>query len=267
MNDRLDQLRHELAEPVPHPDDAEVAHMGQAALAWIMNHFATLPEQPIGRTATAPEMKALLDEPLPETGQDFDAVLAEFREKVAPFAFRVNHPRFLAFIPSAPSFPSIAGDLLCSGANFFAGVWLEAAGPAQVERIVLDWFAQIVGYPPEAQGILTGGGSEANLTALVVARESLSFEERTRAMLYVTEQRHASVDRAAKVIGLRPDQIQPVPASAKFTMEPEALKLVVSRDRHAGRLPWALAANAGATNTGAVDTLEKLGALCQRERL
>ncbi|HYT94093.1 MAG TPA: aminotransferase class V-fold PLP-dependent enzyme [Gemmataceae bacterium] len=212
-------------------------------------------------------MEARLREPPPEEGADFARVLAEFEEKVAPFAMRVNHPRFLAFIPGAPTPLSMLGDWLCAGVNFFAGVWLEAAGPTQVELLVLDWFKQFLGCPPEAQGILTGGGSEATLTALVVARERLSFEERGRAVLYVTEHRHWSADRAARVIGLRPDQIRPVPATRAFALDPAALRATVVEDRTGGRLPWAVIANAGATNTGTVDPLAALADVCRAQQL
>src|SRR6266849_251464 len=101
-------------------------------------------------------------------------------------AFRTNHPRFLAFIPSAPNFLSVLGELLCAGTNFFCGVWREGAGPSQGERIVLDWFRELLGLPAGTHGILTGGGSEANLTALTVARAPLSYADRNRAVLYVT---------------------------------------------------------------------------------
>lgn len=233
----------------------------------MFHHLTTLSEQPVGRSASRPDMEALLREPPPEYGADFDAVLAEFAAKVAPFAMRTNHPRFLAFIPGAPTPVSMLGDWLCAGANFFAGVWLEAAGPAEVELLVLDWFKAFLGYPVTASGILTGGGSEANLTALVVAREPLTFEQRGRAALYVTEHRHWSADRAAKIIGLRPDQVRPVPADSDFRMQPRALADAVARDRVAGLLPWAVVANAGATNTGTVDPLRGLAGICRREGL
>jgi glutamate/tyrosine decarboxylase-like PLP-dependent enzyme len=83
----------------------------------------------------------------------------------------------------------------------------------------------------------------------------------------VTEHRHASVDRAAKVIGLRPEQVRPVSADAAFRMRPQALAEEVRRDRVGGRLPWAVVANAGATNTGAVDPLVPLGEVCYDEGL
>jgi glutamate/tyrosine decarboxylase-like PLP-dependent enzyme len=212
-------------------------------------------------------MEALLREPPPEQGRDFAAVLAEFAARVAPNACRVNHPRFLAFVPGAPTFLSVLGDLLCAGTNFFAGVWLEAAGPAQVELVVLDWFRDFLGMPPGTAGLLTGGGSEANLTALVTARERLSLEGRGRAVLYVTEERHWSVDRAAKVMGLRPDQVQCVPADDAFRLAPGPLAALVARDRGAGRLPWAVVANAGATGNGVVDPLTALADVCAEQGL
>jgi aromatic-L-amino-acid decarboxylase len=157
--------------------------------------------------------------------------------------------------------------MLCAGTNFFAGVWLEAAAPTQIEIIVLDWLKEFLGYPREADGILTGGGSEANLTALVAAREQLSFADRQRAMIYVADQRHWSIDRAAKIAGLRPDQLQSIPEDEGFRLRSSALEPAFQRDRAAGRLPWLLVANAGATNTGSVDALDELADICRRESL
>ena len=232
-----------------------------------MNHHATLPDQPVGRAAARSELERLLREPPPEAGRDFAAVLTDFADKVAPFACRVNHPRFLAFVPGAPTFYSVLGDLLCAGTNFFAGVWQEAAGPAEVELVVLDWFRDFLGMPPGTMGILTGGGSEANLTALVAARERLAEEERPIAVLYVADQRHWSIDRAAMVMGLRTGQVRPVPSDESYRLTPGALARVVAADRRAGLRPWAVAANAGSTNTGAVDPLGPLADLCAAEGL
>lgn len=263
----LDHLRCALVEPLPHPEGAALADLSRLTVDWLLRHFATLPEQPIGWTASRGEMEALLREAPPEVGRDFDKVLAEFEQHVAAYAFRVNHPRFLAFVPGAPTFLSVLGDWLCAGTNFFAGVWLEASGPAEVEVVVLDWFKEFVGYPATADGLLTGGGSEANLTALLAARERLSFADRQRAVLYLSEQRHWSVDRAAKIIGFRPDQVCPLPVDAQLRLTPEPVGRAVAQDRAEGRLPWVVVANAGATSTGTVDPLLELSNLCRTERL
>ena len=101
----------------------------------------------------------------------------------------------------------------------------------------------------------------------MVARERLTYEERERALLYVTQERHWSIDRAAKIIGLRPDQLRALPADEQFRLQPVALRQAVRDDRHAGRVPWAVVANAGATNTGAVDPLMELADVCSAEGL
>ena len=212
----LDDLRAACAAPLPHPDETELRAQAGLVLDWLLQHHTTLPDQNIGQSAPPVEMAERLAEPPPEEGRAFAAVLDEFAARVAPYACRVNHPRFLAFVPGAPTWLSVLGEFLCSGTNFFAGVWLEAAGPAQVELVVLDWFRQWLGLPKTTQGILTSGGSEANLTALAVARERLSEEDRGRAVLYVAEQR-ALVDRPARPNSSAfrakcVDQIRPVPA-------------------------------------------------------
>ncbi len=256
-----------LSQPHSHPSFEELERAGQLVQAWALEHYRTLPEQRVGSVATPDELQRRIDHPPPESGSPFADVLERFKNDVIPFAFRTNHPRFLAFVPGAPSFPSVLGDWLASAVNFFCGVWLEASGPTQVELTVLNWFKSWIGYPGQSRGILTSGGSEANLTALVVARERVPFAQRDKIVLYVSEQRHWSMDRAAKVIGLRPDQIRPVPAGDDLKLHAEALRQGVRADRSAGLLPWAVTANAGATNTGAVDPLGELAAVCREENL
>lgn len=267
MTSALDALRQELAEPLPHPDGERAGLLARQTADWLTRDFTTLPEQSLGRTATRPELEALLREAAPERGSPFAEVFAEFTEKVFPHALRPTHPRFLAFIPAAPTLYSLLGDWLCAGTNFFDGVWLEAAGPAQVELVVLDWFKEILGYPPAAAGILTSGGSEANLTALVTARHRLGDVDRGRAVCYVSDQRHWSIDRALRILGLRAEQVVAVATDSRFRLQPGRLAELLARDRAAGRLPWAVVANAGATNTGAIDPLADLVQVCRRERL
>src|SRR5262249_28420598 len=110
-----ESLRDQLAQPLPQPDAAEVREQFEQVVAWLLEHHDTLPEQPVGRSASRAAMERLLREPPPEDGQGFARALADFNDKVAPFAFRINHPRFLAFIPGAPTYTAILGDLLCAG--------------------------------------------------------------------------------------------------------------------------------------------------------
>jgi glutamate/tyrosine decarboxylase-like PLP-dependent enzyme len=235
---------------------------------WAIQHHITLRDQSIGQTA-APGSAPLraLDKSPAEGPTPFGDLLREFEALISPNAFRPNHPRFLAFVPGAPCFPSVLGDWLASSADFFCGNWMEASAPAQIESTVIDWFRQWLGMPKTTRGLLTSGGSEANLTALVVARERLSFEDRRRSVLYVAEQRHSSIDRAAKVMGIHPSQVCPVATDEQFRLPGSALADAVARDRQAGLQPWAVVANAGATNTGTVDALEEVADVCGVEGL
>ena len=265
IDGRLAELRRAVADPLPHPSPDELRAAAAAIQDWALRHHETLP-----RPADRPDRHAGRDGRLAATGRrrttgrPFADVLAEFGDHVEPFAFRVNHPRFLAFIPGAPCFPSVLGDWLCAGSQLLrrrlAGGGRAGAGRDRRARLVPRFLGLC---PPTARGILTGGGSEANLTALVVARERLPFDDRDRAVLYVAEQRHWSVDRAAKVIGLHPEQIRPVPVDADFRLTAGSLTRLVRQDRGAGRLPWAVVANAGATNTGTVDPWPSWPAVCR----
>jgi len=149
--------------------------------------------------------------------------------------------------------------------DVFAGVWKEAAGAAQVELLVLDWFKQFLGYPAHAMGLLTSGGSEANLTALVVARENCLTMIDSRAILYASEHRHWSGRSSPpRSSACRPEQIRPLACDADFRLEMNALRDAVADDERAGghRLPWLVLANAGTTNTGSVDPLGPLADFC-----
>lgn len=263
----LDQLRLACLNRPAQPSLEWLREAGQQVMDAMVEDFANVSEGGIGLSAGRAELEALLREPAPEEGSDLAPLLDAFQQKVARNSFRVTHPRFWAFVPGAPSFASILGDCLATSTNFFGGVWKEAAGPAEVEIVVLDWFKHFLGYPANAGGVLTSGGSEANLTALVVAREPWAHADRPRLVLYASEHRHWSIDRGAKIAGLSPEQIRPLPCDADFRLDLAALERAISADEQAGRIPWLVLANAGATNTGSVDPLADLADRCARRRL
>lgn len=260
-------LRLACERPLDHPDASELRRLAGLAVDWALAHEAGLADAPVGRCPAPAELDARLAEPAPWLGSPFEDVLAAFARDVAPNAYPPAHPRFLAFVPGAPTFVAVLGDWLCSASNFFAGVWFEASGPARVELLVLDWFRERLGMPAGAAGILTGGGSEANLTAVVAARERLAPADRGRAVAYVGRQRHWSIDRAARIAGLLPEQIRPVEVDDRLRLRPDDLLAQARRDRDAGLLPWLAVATAGTTNTGAVDPLDAVADACRAEGL
>lgn len=216
------------------------------------------------RRATPSEMRKRLGGPPPAGPQPFEDVLARLEHDVLPYRSRVDHPRFLAFIPGSGTWPAALADFVASACNVYAGSWMESAGPSQVELEVLSWFKDWVGYPADAAGSLTSGGSAANMTALACAREAKAGAMRDDLVLYVSDQAHSSIARAARILGFRPDQVRVLPSDAQLRLAPATLEAALEADLRAGRAPLAVSANAGATNTGAVDQLPELAEVCRR---
>lgn len=211
---------------------------------------------------------------------------AEFRRKAAPGAaraaaeviddavrifshrVRMDHPRFYGFIPSPASPLSLVGEMLTAGFNAHAGSWMQSSGPAAVEQGLIAWLAARTGLPEQAGGLFVSGGSMANLTGLMVARDRrLAPEDRRRGVAYVSAQTHSSVAKGLGVLGLLPDQVRKVQVDAGRRLDVGALARAVAADRAAGLVPFAVVANCGATNTGAVDDLHAVADLAAGEGL
>jgi glutamate/tyrosine decarboxylase-like PLP-dependent enzyme len=222
-------------------------------------------EAPPLQRATPAEMRARLEGPPPERPEPFERILEGLGRDVLPYASRDGHPRFFGFVPFAGTWPGALGDLIASACNLYVGSWMESAGPSQVELEVLGWFKDWIGYPSGAAGSLVSGGSAGNLTALACAREAIAGPMRDDLVLYVSDQGHSSVARAARILGFRPEQVRVLPSDDAFRLAPATLTAAMEADAARGLTPFCVVAQGGATNTGAVDSLAQLAAIC-RER-
>jgi glutamate/tyrosine decarboxylase-like PLP-dependent enzyme len=245
----------------------EMRALGDRALELVIRHFETSRDAPVARTLPRAETERLLRTPLPVHGTPVNELLDIVARDVFPNSLKTDHPRFYAFVPSPTNFVSVIGDLLTSGHNVFAGHWMAASAAAQIEITVLDWLKELVGFPAEGAGIFVSGGSMANLTAIAAAREVRLGGPDERAIVYCSDQTHSSVAKGLRVIGFRPEQRRTVATDADLRLSMTALEAAIRADRAAGRVPFCVVANAGTTNTGAVDPLDPLADLCAREKL
>jgi glutamate/tyrosine decarboxylase-like PLP-dependent enzyme len=239
---------------------------GYATVDALVARLAHPEADPVLRRAEAAEMRSLLGGPPPEQPGEYGAVLARVMADVLPYAARTDHPGYLAFIPSFTTWPAALAELTAATANPYCGAWLESAGAAQVELEVIDWFRDWLGLPVGTAGVLVSGGSAANLTALLVAREAAGGPS-PDSVLYVSDQAHSSLARTARAMGLRPHQVRVLPTDDRWRLSPGTVAAAVRADRGAGRIPFALCASAGSTNTGAVDPLADLADVCATEGL
>ncbi len=244
-------------------DAAEMRRSGYAVVDAIVDRWASLGEQPVWQGGGREVVQALPDDPPTECGRDLDELLGILTDGVLPLSARVDHPRFLAFIPSSPTWASVLGSFLVSGHNVFQGTWLEAAGPSWIELVVLDWFRQWLGFPASGGGLLTSGGSAANLMAIVAAREAAGNPE--RGAIYASDQVHSSVVRGARIAGIGADRVRLLSTGGDGSISTAEVVRAIRRDRDAGFQPFCLVANAGTTNTGAIDPLRECARIAESE--
>ena len=206
--------------------------------------------------------KQLMKDP-PEDGRSPAEVIEQVAREILPVAMRLDHPRCFAFIPSSPTWPGVLADFMAAGYNINACTWLVGSGPSQLELVVIDWLRQWVGYPESAGGLFTSGGSAASLDAFVAAREVAGHPE--CATVYMSDQSHSALIRAARIIGIRPECIRLIPSDDLFRLDMDALVQAVADDRAAGFNPIAVCANAGTSSTGTIDPIEAMADYCESE--
>ena len=247
--------------------DAEaMRHAGYATVDALVARLADPGADPVLRRAEAADMASRLGGPPPEQAAEYGAVLARVIADVLPYAARTDHPGYFAFIPSFTTWPAALAELTAAAANPYCGAWMESAGAAQIELEVVDWFRDWLGMPASTAGLLVSGGSAANLMALLVAREAAGGPS-DDSVLYVSDQAHSSLARTARAMGLRPQQVRVLPTDDRWRLLPETVTAAVRADRSVGRVPFALCASAGSTNTGAVDPLGELADVGAEEGL
>jgi aromatic-L-amino-acid decarboxylase len=245
----------------------EMRRLGHAVVDAVVAQYEGLADGPVGRRAPRDMLETLLREPVPEAPGDPLALLDRIGRDILPNTLRVNHPRFFAFVPSPGNFVSAMADALAAGFNVFAGTWFAGSAAAQVELVVVDWLREICGLPEGAGGLFVSGGSMANLTALAAARHARLGGRTDGATVYLSDQTHSSVARSLGVLGFAPEQLRMLASDAGFRLSLDGLGAAVAADRDAGLRPFCVVANAGTTNSGAVDPLADLAAFCRAQDL
>ena len=227
--------------------------MADLVMAYCRERLALDPV-PLDYPGVKAELDAALDGLLAPGGQDVERVLSVFAEKLAPAVISCDSPRFLSFIPAAPTKAALLFDMVVSCSSLQGTSWLEAAGAVSAENQVIRLIADLAGLPPGAGGVFVSGGSAANLSALVVARDMSRRRGvgAARPKVAVSDQAHASVSKALHVAGM--DAL--VVPTGGHRLTGEALRRAVAgqEDQLA-----AVVATAGTTNAGIVDDLEAVG--------
>ena len=214
--------------------------------------------------------------PAPAHPTPMAALIADFRERLAPHQLNSWHPRAYGYFTPAPLWASIVGEHLAQVTNQGVDVWHCGPAATFVEEEVITWLCGLIGFDEGSFGLLTSGGLMANLMAMTIARDrhlarlrGLDRPPRGAELdgcrIYVSDQAHFSFQRSLAMLGLPAESLVVVPSDERFRLQAAPVAEAVARDRAAGLTPLALVATAGTTNTGSVDAVEDLAALARRE--
>jgi glutamate/tyrosine decarboxylase-like PLP-dependent enzyme len=213
--------------------------------------------------------RGLLNSPISDDPISMDEAIALIRDYVDYPGLNPAAGGHFGYIPGGGIYFSSLADYLADVTNRYAGIFFAGPGAVRMENMLIRWLAGILGYPEDAGGNLTSGGSPANLIGIVTARDARQLHSRDfdRSVIYLSSQAHHSVDKAIRIAGLKEAVIRSVPLDAKYRMIPAELEKQIKLDKKEGLLPFLIIASAGTTDVGAIDPLNEIGEIAERHQL
>ena len=212
---------------------------------------------------------ALLSSPISENPVSIDEALNLIKQNVDSKGLNPASGGHLGYIPGGGIYYSSLGDYLADVTNRFAGLFFASPGAVRMENMLIAWLSEILGYPANAAGNLTSGGSIANLIAIVTARDAKEINSKniTRSVIYISQQAHHSVQKAIRIAGLSECILRYVKLDSNYRIIPAELENLILEDKKNGLNPCLVIASAGTTDVGAIDPLDEIANIAARHML
>ena len=257
-----------------HMTPDEFREYGRQVVDWIADYWESIESRPVGARVKPGDVAALLSSTAPEKGEPFSAFLADMERVVMPGITHWQHPSFYAYFPANASGPAVLGDLLSSGLAVQGMLWATSPAVTEVETVVMDWLAKLLGLPERflGSGVIQDTASSSVLCALVAALHKVSGGTvrtdgiRERYAVYLSPESHSAGEKAVRIAGLGDAAIRVLDVDpSSLSVTPDSLRAAVAADRAAGVTPLFVLATVGTTSTTAIDPVRALGQLCRAE--
>ena len=257
----------------------EFRRAGYALIDWIAEYHATVGDLPVTSAVRPGEVVAALPAHPPSTPERFADVLADLDRVIVPGLTHWQHPSLFAYFPANVTFPSILGELASAGLGVQGMNWVTGPACTELETVMLDWMAELLGLPEAFHsttgtggGVIQGSASEGTLCAILAARwratggdvNRVGAPSMERLVAYTTNQAHSSVEKGLRIAGIGTEALQIVPHDARFAMDPVALGEMMAADVASGRQPFFVTATSGTTSSMAFDPIPAIAAVAHR---
>jgi aromatic-L-amino-acid decarboxylase len=252
----------------------EFKKYGYKLIDWIADYLSVLESYPVIPHIKPNDIKNNLPLNAPQAKEDFSEIIKDFEKLIVPGITHWQHPKFMAYFSATASGPGILGELLAAAINTNGMVWKSNPSSTELEETVLNWFREIIGLPKEFFGVVYDTASVSTMHAIAAARENTGLNIRAKGLsglpklrLYCTEQTHSSIDKSALTLGIGLEGICKVPTDKNFAMIPSELERAIKEDRSKGIVPFCVVATIGTTSSTAVDPVNEIAAICERENI
>ena len=262
-----------------HMTPEEFRRHGHAVIDWIADYRANVEKYPVLSQAKPGQIRAGLPANPPAQGEAFEKILGDIDKLILPGVTHWQSPNFFAYFPSNSSEPGILGDLLSSGLGVQGMLWATSPACTELETHVLDWLVNMLDLPKKFLSSSTGGGviqdtaSTAELCALLAARERTTELRSNRLgcdgklVAYASTQAHSAMEKAAMIAGIGREMVRLIEVDENFAMLPEKLRERIEADKKDGLVPFFVCGSVGTTSSNAMDPLDAIGRICQKEKL
>ncbi len=257
-------------------DPEEFRRRGHQLIDWIADYRTHLPDLPVRSRLEPGAVRAQLPSSPPARPESFDDIFRDLDRIIVPGLSHWQHPGFYGYFPSNSELASVLGDYLSTGLGVLGLSWQSSPALTEVEEVVTDWVRQMVALSEAWSGVIQDSASSSTLVALLCARERTSNFSLARGglqgedrplVVYVSEQSHSSVDKAALLAGFGRANVRVIPVDDAYALRPHALAEAVRTDRERGLAPCAVVATTGTTTSTALDPLEAIGEIARKNDL
>jgi aromatic-L-amino-acid decarboxylase len=250
----------------------DIKTLGYQIIDDMVDYLKNVGERPVWQPIPQ-QVKDEFKKPLPQTGTDIFKVYEEFKQNILPYPGGNIHPKHFSWVQGTGTPMGALADLLAGVMNNNATIGDQSA--LYVDQQVINWCKELLNYPANGSGILVSGGSIANITALIVARNTIIKNAKSQGVYaapgkltaYCSAETHNCIAKAAEVTGIGSEQLRKIPVNDQYEINIDSLKNKIREDKANGFIPFCIIGNAGTVNTGAIDDLDSLLAIARNENI